>query len=88
MIELSKRQLYVFLIVLMTITRKVCLKKGKKRKNYLYNQSNYFLFFCLYLQTIVVKIDLCTFLYKKSFLRCGIHAIHDKYVTLGYQMNL
>jgi len=30
MIELSKRQLYVFLIALMTVTQKVCLKKGKK----------------------------------------------------------
>ena len=30
MIELSTRQLYVFLIAFMTVTHKVCLKKGKK----------------------------------------------------------
>jgi len=30
MIELSKRQLYVFLIALMTITETVCLKKEIK----------------------------------------------------------
>jgi len=30
MIELSKRQLYVFLIALTTVTKQVCLKKGKK----------------------------------------------------------
>jgi len=44
------------LIALMTVTQNVCLKKGKKHKNYLYTQSNYFLCFCcLYLQTFVVK---------------------------------
>jgi len=30
MIELSKRQLYVFLIALMTVTQKSMYKKGKK----------------------------------------------------------
>ena len=32
MIELSKRQLYVFLIALMTVTQKVCLKNGKQTR--------------------------------------------------------
>jgi len=55
MVELSKRQLYVFLIALMTVTQKVCLKKEKKHKNYLYTQCKQFLIICLYLQTIVFK---------------------------------
>ena len=55
MIELSKRQLYVFLIALMTVTQKVCLKNEKKHNNYLYTQSKTILLLCLCLQTIVVK---------------------------------
>ena len=45
MIELSKRQLYVFVIALMTVAQQVCLEKGKKHNNYLYTQSKYFLLF-------------------------------------------
>jgi len=63
MIELSKRQLYVFLIALMTVNQKVCLKKGKKHKNYLYTKSNYFLLFFVYIfKLVLLRIDLCIFL--------------------------
>jgi len=64
MIELSKRQLYAFLIALMTVTQNVCLKKKKTHKNYLYIQSNYFLFVLL-ISLNLLKIDLCIFLYQK-----------------------
>jgi len=88
MIELSKRQLYVFLIALMTVTKSM-FKKTKKHKNYLYTPSKYFLLFCLCLQTIVVKnISMHISLPKKYILRCSIRAIHEKYVTLRYQINL
>ena len=89
MIELSKRQLYVFLIALMTVAKKVCLKKGKKHKNYLYTQSKYFLLFCLCLQTIVAKnISMHISLPNFFTLRYSIRAINEKYVTLRYQINL
>ena len=39
MIELPKRQLYVFLKALMTVTQNYVLKKEKNHKNYLYTQS-------------------------------------------------
>jgi len=85
MIELSKRQLYVFLIVFMTVTQKVCLEKGKTHKNYLYIQSKYFRLVCLYLLTIVVKhISVHIYLPTKCILRCSIRALHEKYVTLRY----
>ena len=68
---------------------KICSKKGKTYKNYLYTQSKYFLLFCLCLQTNVFKnISMHISLPKKYILRCSIRAIHEKYVTLRYQINL
>ena len=62
-------------------------KKEKKHKNYLYTQSKNILFFSLCLQTIVVKsISMHISLPKKITLRCSIRAIHEKYVTLRYQI--
>ena len=82
MIELSKWQLYDFLIALMTVTQKWCLKPSNNHKNYLYTQSEYFLLFCLYLQTIVVNnISMHISLPNKCIFSCSIRVIHEKYVT-------
>ena len=90
MIELSKWQLYVFLIVLTTVTQLVCLKKGKTHNNYLYTKSNYFLFFFPYIFKLLLLKYICAHisLPKQIIVKCSIRAIHEIYGTLRYQINL
>jgi len=88
MIELSKRQRYLSLIALMTVTQKVCLKKGNSIRTTFTPRVNSFCLFAYIFKQLLLKIDLCIFLPNKCILRCSIRAIHEKYVTLRYQMNL
>jgi len=62
MIELSKRQLYVFLIKLMTVTQKWCLKTNKSQKLPLHPEW-------IFSVILLISTNYCCYLYPYSFLK-------------------
>jgi len=58
MIELSKRQLYVFLIALMTVTQKVCLKKEKTIRTTFTPKINTYCYCAYIFKQLLLKIYL------------------------------
>ena len=70
----------------MTVPQKVCLKKEQNIRTTFTPKVNSFCYFAYIFKLMFLKIYLS--LPKKCILRCSIRAIHEKYVTLRYQMNL
>ena len=56
---LSKRQLYVLLIALMTVTPKVCFFKEKNIRPTFKPKVIVFYFFAYIFKLVLLKIDLC-----------------------------
>jgi len=69
MIELSKRQLYVFVIALMTVTQNVCLKNEKSIRTAFTPKVNSFYYFDNIFKLLLLKVYLCIFLYQNMYFK-------------------